>query len=1101
MSFFKLLKNSLLFYFRTQHLPVILGTVIGTGILIGALIVGDSVRFSLEKMTLDRLGKTKFAISSGDRYFRVELAKEIAKDLQVKSASVLNLNGIAVAGGGQSRLNNVQILGIENNFWDLSPENVPVQQIKDNQAVINNRLALKMGLKVNDNLLLRINSVDFFPLDAPFARDIQKSVALRVTIKAIIQDKHFGRFSLKTNQIPPYNVFLSASFLSETMDMDNRANILLVADNKDKSLTINMLEQFLDHSFKLADAGLKFTELPEFKTFELTSDRIFLEPAVVAAVDETGLEFKKILTYFVNQFKVDGKTTPYSFISAPGEPIVHKNLKEDQIIINQWLADDLSAKTGDTIRIDYYVPGPARQLLEKSTSLKIAAIVPIMGRTADKHLMPGFPGLADADNCRDWDPGIPIDLDKIRQKDEKYWDTYRGTPKAYISLLTAQNLWENRFGKLTAIRFPVSSINPESIQSAILNNLKPASVGLVFRPVLEEGLIATKEAVDFGQLFLGLSFFIIVSALILTGLLYILGIEKRANETGLLLAVGYKTGQVKKLYLGEIFIIAVVGSLLGIMFGILYNQIVLFGLGSLWRGAVGTSSLTLHIVPVTLLIGFAAGIFIIFIAIGLVIQRQSLKSIVDLQQAQSRYHDSLSRKKINIAILTTLISLVGVFIILITTDPGRGHEASAVFFGAGSLLLIAGLCSSYLILIRVSRKTDVSSLNLSGLGVRNNSRNRKRSLAIIGLLACGIFIVIGVGANRQGSLLHAEKRESGTGGFAFWGETVSPVLYDLNSQKGRKFFELDTEEFENADFVQMRRKSGDDASCLNLNRVRQPAILGLDPAELDKRGAFTFSKTIGNIDKSHIWLELNKKYADNVIPAIADETVIIWGLGKAVGDTLNYINENGQPLKLVLIAGLVNSIFQGHVLIAENLFIDQFPSAGGYNVFLADVPKENQQIFEKHLTFIMQNFGLELIPSYVRLAEFNKVENTYLSIFLSLGGLGLILGSIGLGIIVFRNILERRGEMALLSAVGFSRQSIMRLLLSEHIFLLIAGLLTGTVSALISILPVFFTPGISVPYFSIVLAVLFLFIFGFLWIYIAARSSLKTNLIPALRYE
>jgi len=1101
MNFFKLLKNSLLFYFKTQHLPVILGTIISTGILIGALIVGDSVRYSLKRMTLDRLGKTKYALFSSDRYFRTGLAGDIAQSLQVQTAPILQFQGIVTANGGQSRLNNVQILGIDERFWNMAPEKFAFEDIENDKVVINTRLARKMGLKKNDSILLRINTVDFFPLDAPFARDIQKSVALRLTIKAVIPDNQFGRFSLKTNQVPPYNVFVSASLLAKSMDIEDRANILLVSDTKDKSLSIKNLDKSLQKNFKLADTGLKLTNLPEFNSIELTSNRIFLETPVVNAIANSGVEFSGVLTYFVNQIKIDNKATPYSFISAPGAPIVPDNLNDNQIIINKWLANDLNAQIGDNIKIDYYVLGHNRKLEEKSTSLKIASIVPIKGHTADKNLMPGFPGLADAKNCRDWDPGIPINLEKIRKKDEQYWDTFHGTPKAFITLNTAQKLWENRFGKLTAIRFSAQKTDINAINLALLNNLTPSSVGLIFQPVLENGLLANKEAVDFGQLFIGLSFFIIAAAMILTGLLFIFGIEKRSNETGLLLALGYTSRQVKRLYLGEVAAIALIGSLLGIVFGILYNQLVLLGLGTLWQGAVGTSSLFLHIVPLTLLTGFIASIFIIFAVIGFVIQRQSLKSIVDLQQAQSQYAYKYSKKKLIISAILSVICLVGVIILLISSDPGRGHEASAVFFGAGSLLLIAGFSISYIILLVFARKTDIKSLNNTQLGLRNSARNRKRSLAIIGLLACGIFIVIGIGANRQGTVLNADKRVSGTGGFALWGQTVAPILHDLNSDKGRDFFEMNTEEYKDVRFVQMRLKEGDDASCLNLNRVQQPAILGFKPEELDDRGAFTFSKTIKNLNKKHLWLELDKTYKKNVIPAIADETVITWGLGKAVGDTLFYINENGQQLKLILIAGLANSIFQGHVLISENNFINHYFSTGGYNLFLADAPKEKQQTVEKHLTFMMQNFGLEITPTYERLAEFNKVENTYLSIFLSLGGLGLILGSIGLGIIVIRNLMERRGEIALLNAVGFSRKAIFKLLLSEHIFLLIAGLVTGTVSALISICPVFFTPGTSVPYISIIISILFLLIFGIFWIVLAAKFALRTDLLPALRNE
>ena len=74
------------------------------------------------------------------------------------------------------------------------------------------------------------------------------------------------------------------------------------------------------------------------------------------------------------------------------------------------------------------------------------------------------------------------------------------------------------------------------------------------------------------------------------------------------------------------------------------------------------------------------------------------------------------------------------------------------------------------------------------------------------------------------------------------------------------------------------------------------------------------------------------------------------------------------------------------------------------------------------MTWALQDQGLDLTPASSRLAEFNRVENTYLSIFMILGSFGLILGSFGIGIVVWRNIRERRGELALLQAVGFSRK-------------------------------------------------------------------------------
>ena len=51
---------------------------------------------------------------------------------------------------------------------------------------------------------------------------------------------------------------------------------------------------------------------------------------------------------------------------------------------------------------------------------------------ADRSLMPDFPGLAKAESTENWDAGFPIQMSKIRPKDEKYWKDFRGTPKAFV---------------------------------------------------------------------------------------------------------------------------------------------------------------------------------------------------------------------------------------------------------------------------------------------------------------------------------------------------------------------------------------------------------------------------------------------------------------------------------------------------------------------------------------------------------------------------------------------------------------------------------------------------------------------------------------------
>lgn len=379
---------------------------------------------------------------------------------------------------------------------------------------------------------------------------------------------------------------------------------------------------------------------------------------------------------------------------------------------------------------------------------------------------------------------------------------------------------------------------------------------------------------------------------------------------------------------------------------------------------------------------------------------------------------------------------------------------------------------------------------------------KSRSLSTLAILACGVFVIVAVGANRQGRIKDPQKRGSGTGGFALYGETTIPVVNDLNARANRRKLGLSESAYEHVSFVPLRVKEGDDASCLNLNRIRMPAILGTDPEELSKRDAFAFSETVHDMAyEGNPWRLLQQNLEENVIPAVADQTVIVWGLGKSVGDTLYTTNERGTKIGLRLVGGLSNSIFQGGVLIGEKAFKAHFPSISGSRVLLIDAPPEITESVNSILSRTMQDDGLELTDAAKRLAAFNVVTNTYLTIFLALGGLGLIIGTVGMGVIVFRNVMERRKELALLRAVGYPAQSVRGIVMMENLLLLWMGITAGTASALIAVLPAILSPGSEIPYATIGLIVIVILASGALWTILASALATKKDLIPALRNE
>ena len=1090
MNVFKLLKNSLYFYRRT-HFGVILGVALSTAILTGALIVGDSIKYSLEQIVYSRLGRAYFALQSGDSFFRPQLADNISNDLDIITAPLLQTRGIAISNGGQFRSNKVHVYGVDSNFDKMAGLDNVYAQIQKHEILLNSHLAAILNVQGGDEVLLRIERLDAMPKDAPMALDADLFISRRFQIKGIVTDKEFGRFGLFANQVAPFNVFLSLPVLNEIMELKSSANVLLAAGPTD----IADLDKSLKKNFQLADAGL-LTAALEKNFVELRSNRIFIDPTIANLALKSQQNPNPIFTYFVNQISFNNKATPYSFVSAPGNSIITKGLADNEIIINTWLALDLAARVGDSINISYFVIGPKRTLVEKTTAFTVRRIVPIAGPYADRSLMPDFPGLSEKDNCRDWDAGIPIDYDKIRDKDEIYWEKYHGTPKAFINLKKAQELWSNRFGDLTAIRFPNSTV--EKIETNLLKELVPQSLGFVFQPVLQQGLLAGSQSVDFAQLFIGLSFFIIVAALLLLGMLFVFGVEQRSQEVGLFLALGYSSNLIIRIILLEGLVLAVIGGLVGVMAGIFYNQILLAALKSLWINIVGTSALQIYVKPETVLIGFAISVLLAVATMWLVVRKQSKQTIVSLQRGHG-FGTIASTKPPLLSYILIALSIITVIIILSTTGPGRGKEAAAAFFTAGSLMLIAALA---IVNIFLKRSNGMNKkLSLLNIGIRNNSRRRVRSLVLIGLLASGLFIVFTVGANRHGTTGDAGLRASGTGGFAFWGESTIPVLYDLNSQKGREFYNLSEEKMQNVNIVPFKVKEGDDASCLNLNRISNPQLIGVEPQELIQRHAFTFTKMSDNDEPDNPWLMLNQDFSSNIIPGIADQTVIVWGLGKSVGDTLYYMDERGQKFGVKLMGGLANSVFQGNVIISEKDFVEKYPSMSGYNLFLVDAPVQRQEEAEQTLTWALQDQGLDLTPTNRRLEEFSNVENTYLSIFLILGGFGLVIGSIGLGIVVMRNVLERRGELALLRAVGYQRDAILIILLSEFIALLMVGILVGILTSLIAVLPALMSPGAGIPYFTVMLTLVFVITSGLLFTYISTRFAIKGELLSALRNE
>ncbi len=1093
MNLYSLIKHSLWHYRRT-HIGVLLGTAIGTGVLTGALMVGDAVQASLEQRVTERLGKATFAIMTGESFTSASLAQRMTQYTNVTASALISLPGNVTTPDNTARANQIMIHGIDNDFFALAP--APSQQTAPgpSNVALNQRLADQLGVTVGDRVILRVDTPGAINRDLPVGSPNASAAALRLKVSQVLSPDDFGRFSLRAEQTIPMNAFVDRNILAKAINAARRANLILV-ENSGNLLSTETLTATIKTVWTGDDAGLSIKTLPQ-GNLELLSRRLFIEPQLLKAAKTAAPDANAVLTYFVNAINANKHATPYSFVAGIAQSPLTDGITDDAIVVNQWLADDLMLKPNDTVELRYTIITTDNQLAETNRIFKVHHIVPLKDDAHDQTLMPEFPGLSDADNCQNWDSGLPIDLKLIRKKDEAYWDAYRGTPKAFVTITAAQSMWSNRYGLATAVRFSSQENSPDTLIENIMSHLKPGDVGMRILPIRDNGLRASREGVSFGQLFLGLSFFLIVAALLLTGLLFVFGVEQRTEETGILLAIGFTPKRVRQFRMIEGGCLALPGAALGIGVGIICNALVLHLLSGSWQTIVGTVSLQMHILPATCITGFACGALTAWFAMWLAGRKQLSRPPAELQRSPSENIEPL-RLPMWSTLLAGLICLAAVIAIVTAIDTSGGGSVAGIFFVAGGLTLAVCISFSHTVLAWLgNRHTAAGTSSIAETGLRACARHPRYSLTIIAILAACTFIIIATGANRPGGPTSLHDSHSGSGGFELFAESAIPIHENLQSNQGRKT--LGIREDLDIHVVPIRVFEGDDASCLNLNHVTTPPILGVNPLNLSSR--FTVAATAKESTSETGWKALSVLETETV-PAIADQTVILWGLGLSVGDILTIQDDWGKPLQLRLVAGTANSILQGNVLISEENFISHFPGNSGYRTFLIDVQSGDPSMVAKELSYALRDYGFEVTSSASRLATFASIQDTYLSIFMMLGALGLLLGSIGMGIIVARNVMTRRGEIAMLSALGFKRISIWRLLYIEHTTLFGVGILTGVVSGLIAVLPALHSQGTPASLITLGILVVGLLLNGILWITVSLNFTMRAPLISALRQE
>jgi putative ABC transport system permease protein len=444
----------------------------------------------------------------------------------------------------------------------------------------------------------------------------------------------------------------------------------------------------------------------------------------------------------------------------------------------------------------------------------------------------------------------------------------------------------------------------------------------------------------------------------------------------------------------------------------------------------------------------------------------------------------------------------------------QGEMQAMTFFISGMLLLVTVLCVIWAMLKQSASRRPVHALATASpvlrvgfLGIRNAGRHRVRSILTTGLVASATFLLVAVQSFHRQPEKDFLNKDAGSGGCALIAETDVPVFQDLNNENARRnqlsFPTSANATLQDVTFYPFRVRPGDDISCLNLYEARRPRILGATGPFIH-RGGFRFASSEARTEdqRSNPWLLLEETRPDNVIPVIADATTAEWVLHKKLGEVLEIPNERGgNPLRLRLVGLLQDSIFQSELLLSEANFLDLFPRQEGYNFFLIAAPAEKAQEVKALLQATLASRGIEVTEALDRVRSYMAVENTYLLTFQALGGLGLLLGASGLAVVLMRSVWERRAELALLQALGYRKRALGWLVLAENGFLLVLGLVGGTLAALLAVAPHLAGVGGGLPGFDIVILLTAVLLAGLLTEMLTVAAMARAPLVAALRHE
>lgn len=1005
---------------RAESMAKALPVALLTAIILSSLSVGDGLFEMVGSNTEKNLSEVDVVIEAPG-FIHEDL---IPQNPGYEHASVIFLEGSGRSDSGRG--NSLKLMGIDETVFKMGGFTGTGGQeiekiVSGNDVIINRKAAGSMGLTEGDWLVVTVILHD--RSDYIFLSSTEDGkISLNLTVRTVVKNKGLGRYREDAlDEVEPL-VFMSLDRLQERLDRNSQANRFLVdllGDHSREELSAS-IEEELD----LATAGFREVEPTELNGTFIISDEFFFDDRIV----EKTKKGSSSLSYFVDSISTNNRGLTYSVVTGFEKEKNGPGIGE--IYLNNWTSENLGAGPGDEVELAYRFLNGYGILESRQRTFTVSRVVPIEGIYAERNYLPPIEGVTSEISCSDWDPDFEVNISAIPQIEYDYWEIFSTTPKAFISLEDAREMWANSWGNSTALFY-----SGENDDELLERDANIENVDMTIIPVRENALSSSRAISIFPAMFLTFGMTIVVStSLVLYAVLTDLT-KRRSRDWGILRAVGIERRNMAAFGIYENIRPILMGGLVGIFLGFFLSMILGEALDSIWSETVEGSDVPFSFSFSSVMISFAVSMVLSLMIVVISV----VKEVARTPTANVREESSLARGTGAALFLVPFLGAAsiagGSVVSLLMRASGSTFETAGPFV-LTSVLFSTG--ATMVVLFLVSRKWGISDVLLYSTA----SISRRPGRTLVGSVLLAMVLTLSLTLTSFGGILEADITESSDsygGGFDLIMETST----------GIEGAGIDPDSLEGFSMVPVLSYGKEGGTCSNINAVYPPRLLGL-PDRILEDPSFTLKAVDDSVadGSDNRFDKLESRIGGN-IPIFVDENTLTWIYFGSIGTIFELEPNPGTLVKLQVVGILDPSVLTGTFVMKEKFLKEIYPSSTNYDLFLINGDTDDESITRLKDHFADLGPQVDIIEERAR--EELRYELSYLGLFRDYLLLGVVVALIAVAIFNHSRALRFRKEISILRSIGVDRKRAFRYIFTENsisLFIAYSGSILGALITL-----------------------------------------------------